>query len=423
MSSFLVFLAIVLSIIVAITMVNEKTIKKPNEIIILCASLVIGVILSLLDKFDIISFTPQVMTTINTFRIDRFLLEVLLCFMLFSGASEVKLISLIKNFKPITLLAFIATFLSSALFGALFYGLACLINLDISFTLCFLLGSIVSPTDPIAATGILCKLGMSEDLVTTIAGESLFNDGVGVAIFVFLKSLYTNANKGNFVSVMAKELFGALIVGFIISIVFFRILKLTKDPIKHIMISLIAVILCYTICEHFEFSGVIASVICGIYFSSMHDKYKEENPNIDKCDWYDDFWKIVDTLMNYVLYVMIGISFVYVVNVSYAVLIVVAVVLFNLLSRFIGVLVSSVMVRNNPGHYSNMNLSLLLTWSGLKGGLCLALAISTNSFIPENIYNYLLIVTFSIIAFTTVIQGLTIPYVYKKIQHTLPKEL
>ncbi|MCQ2082282.1 MAG: sodium:proton antiporter [Lachnospiraceae bacterium] len=423
MSNFLVFFAIILFIIVAITMVNEKTLKRPNEIIILCVSLILGIILSVLDKYDVIGFTPQVMTTINTFRIDRFLLEVLLCFMLFSGASEVKLNSLIKNFKPITLLAFIATFLSSALFGAMFYGLAYLIGLDINFTLCFLLGSIVSPTDPIAATGILCKLGMSDDLVTTIAGESLFNDGVGVAIFVFLKSLYTNSKAGNFIQVMAKEIIGALVVGFLVSIIFFKVLKLTKDPIKHIMISLIAVILCYTICEHFEFSGVIASVICGIYFSSMHDKYIEENPNIDRCDWYDDFWKIVDTLMNYILYVMIGISFVYVVNVAYTILIIVAVVIFNILSRFVGVFVSSVMVRNNPGHYSNKNLSVLLTWSGLKGGLCLALAISTNSFIPENIYNYLLIVTFSIIVFTTIVQGLTIPYVYKKIQHTLPKEL
>lgn len=423
MSNFLVFFAIILFIIVAITMVNEKTLKRPNEIIILCVSLILGIILSVLDKYDVIGFTPQVMTTINTFRIDRFLLEVLLCFMLFSGASEVKLNSLIKNFKPITLLAFIATFLSSALFGAMFYGLAYLIGLDINFTLCFLLGSIVSPTDPIAATGILCKLGMSDDLVTTIAGESLFNDGVGVAIFVFLKSLYTNSKAGNFIQVMAKEIIGALVVGFLVSIIFFKVLKFTKDPIKHIMISLIAVILCYTICEHFEFSGVIASVICGIYFSSMHDKYIEENPNIDRCDWYDDFWKIVDTLMNYILYVMIGISFVYVVNVAYTILIIVAVVIFNILSRFVGVFVSSVMVRNNPGHYSNKNLSVLLTWSGLKGGLCLALAISTNSFIPENIYNYLLIVTFSIIVFTTIVQGLTIPYVYKKIQHTLPKEL
>ena len=200
-------------------------------------------------------------------------------------------------------------------------------------------------------------------------------------------------------------------------------LEQTEDPIKHIIVSLISVILCYTICEHFGFSGAIASVICGIYFSSMHDKYKETRPCVDCCDWYDDFWKILDTLMNYVLYVLIGLSFVYVVNEKYAIVIALAVIIINLVARFAGVFISSVLVRNNPGNYSNINLTILLTWGGLKGGLCLALGMSTGSFLPNNIYEYFLIVTFSIIVFTTVIQGLTIPWVYKRIQSTLPDKL
>lgn len=423
MSSLLIFMAAIMFIIVIITMVNERTLKQPNEIIILGISLILGIILSLFSKFELISFVPRVITTLNTYRIDKVLLEVLLCFMLFSGASDVKLNNLIKNFKPICLLAFIATFLSSALFGAMFYGLAYICGIDISFTLCFLLGSIVSPTDPIAATGILSKLGLSEDLITTISGESLFNDGVGVAIFIFLKSLYTNVSKVNFVSLMAKELLGAIVVGFLVSIIFYKLLTMTEDPLKHIMISLIAVTLCYTICEHFGFSGVIASVICGIFFSTMHDKYLEDHPGADECNWYGDFWKIIDSLLNYVLYVMIGLSFIYVVNVRHIAVIAVAVIAMNLIARFAGVWVSSVLVRDNPGHYSNFNLSVLLTWSGLKGGLCLALAISTNDFLPPVTYAYVLIVTFSIIIFTTLVQGLSVPMVYKRIQHSLPNEL
>lgn len=423
MSNFLVFLVSILIIIVIVTTINEKKIKQPNEIIILIVSLALGILLSIFNKFGLFEITPKIISVLNTYRIDKFLLEVLLCFMLFSGASEIKLNELVKNFKPILLLAFIATFIASSLFGAMFYCVSHLLGIDISFTLCFLLGSIVSPTDPIAATGILCKLGMSEDLVATIAGESLFNDGIGVAIFVFLESLYTNASKENFVSVMGKELFGAIAIGFLISIVFFKFLELTEDPIKHIIISLISVILCYTLCEHFGFSGAIASVICGIYFSSMHDKYKEKNPCVDCCNWYDDFWKIVDTLMNYVLYVLIGLSFVYVVNVKFGIIIAIAVIAINLIARFAGVFISSVMVRNNPGHYSDKNLSVLLTWSGLKGGLCLALGMSTGSFLPSIIYEYFLIVTFSIIVFTTIIQGLTVPKVYRKIENTLPDKL
>lgn len=423
MSNVLVFLVSVLIIIVAVTSINERKLKQPNEIVILITSLFLGVILSVFNRLDILAITPKIINVLNTYRIDKFLLEVLLCFMLFSGASEIKLKDLKKNYIPISLLAFITTFISSSLFGAMFYGICYLLGLDISFTLCFLLGSIVSPTDPIAATGILVKLGLSEDLVATIAGESLFNDGIGVAIFVFLESLCTNASNANFVLIMAKELFGAIVVGFVISIIFFKLLEQTDDPVNHIISSLIAVILCYVICEHFGFSGAIASVICGIYFSSKHDKYKEKNPCVDYCNWYDDFWKIVDTLMNYVLYVLIGLSFVYVVNVKYAVVIAIAVIVINLIARFAGVFISSVLVRNNPGHYSNTNLTILLTWSGLKGGLCLALGMGTGDFLPNSVYLYFLIVTFSIIVFTTIIQGLTVPYVYKKIQHTLPNKL
>ena len=164
-------------------------------------------------------------------------------------------------------------------------------------------------------------------------------------------------------------------------------------------------------------------MICGIYFSSKHDKYKECNTCVDCCDWYDDFWKILDTLMNYVLYVMIGLSFVYVVNVKFGIIIAVAVIVINLIARFAGVFISSVLIRNNPGNYSDKNLTILLTWSGLKGGLCLALAMSTSSFLPSKIYDYFLIVAFSIIVFTTIVQGLTVPKVYEKIQHTLPEKL
>lgn len=423
MSNFLVFIVSLLIIIVAITILNEKLIKQPNEIIILMVSLVLGILLSTVRSLGIIDDSSKIVSVLNTYRIDKVLLDVLLCFMLFSGASEIKLNELIKNYKPIMLLAFIATFISSLLFGSLFYGIAYLLGIDISFTLCFLLGSIVSPTDPIAATGILVKLGMSEDLVTTIAGESLFNDGVGVAIFVFLESLYTNSSKENFALVMSKELLGAIVVGFIISIICFKLLELTEDPIKHILVSLIAVILCYTLCEHFNFSGAISCVICGIYFSSKHDKYKEKCPCVDCCEWYDDFWKIIDTLMNYLLYVMIGLSFVYVVNVKYAIIVAIAVIAINLVARFAGVYISSILVRNNPGNYSNFNLTILLTWSGLKGGLCLALAMSTGSFVMSRVYDYFLIVAFSIIVFTTIIQGLTVSKVYEKIQHSLPEKL
>lgn len=415
MEHFLVFLIAVFFLIIVFTLFNEKVSKLPNEIALLALSLVVGIILSLLIESDVIELSPRVMTTLTHFRLDKVLLDVLLCFMLFTGASELKLPELVHNFKPISLLALLTTVIASAFYGLLFWGVTSLLGMNIGFTLCFLLGSIVSPTDPIAATGILNKLGLSKNVTAVMEGESLFNDGTGVALFIFIKELYLDTKGSNFFVVMFKELFGAIVVGMAVSALFFLLIKATKDPIKHIIISMMSVALSYYICEECGFSGVIASVVCGIYFSTMMDKYKAANADMDPLDYYKDFWKIIDTLLNYTLYVLIGLSFVFVIRIKYFVIIALAAIVFNAVARYVGVLISTIISRQCPDGYEMKPFTLLMTWSGLKGGLCLALAMSAVDFLPEDAYQFILFVTYITIIFTTVVQGLTVGKLYNKI--------
>lgn len=415
MEHFLVFLIAVFFLIIVFTLFNEKVSKLPNEIALLALSLVVGIILSLLIESDVIELSPRVMTTLTHFRLDKVLLDVLLCFMLFTGASELKLPELVHNFKPISLLALLTTVIASAFYGLLFWGVTSLLGMNIGFTLCFLLGSIVSPTDPIAATGILNKLGLSKNVTAVMEGESLFNDGTGVALFIFIKELYLDTKGSNFFVVMFKELFGAIVVGMAVSALFFLLIKATKDPIKHIIISMMSVALSYYICEECGFSGVIASVVCGIYFSTMMDKYKAQNQEMDPLDYYKDFWKIIDTLLNYTLYVLIGLSFVFVIRIKYFVIIALAAIVFNAVARYVGVLISTIISRQCPDGYEMKPFTLLMTWSGLKGGLCLALAMSAVDFLPEDAYQFILFVTYITIIFTTVVQGLTVGKLYNKI--------
>lgn len=422
MENFLLFLVVVFTMIIAFTLLNEKLIKLPNEIILLILSLVVGIILSFLINSDVLLLSPRVMNTLNTFRLDRVLMDVLLCFMLFTGASELKLPELVNNFKPICLLAFLTTLISSALYGLLFWGIASLLGLDIGFVLCFLLGTIVSPTDPIAATGILNKLGLSKNVTAVMEGESLFNDGTGVAVFIFIKELYLNTKGTNFFAVMFKELFGALVVGLVVSALFFLLIKMTKDPIKHIVISVLAVSLCYCICEECGFSGVIASVVCGIYFSTMMDKYKAANKDMDPSEYYKDFWKIIDTLLNYTLYVLIGLSFVFVIRIKHFVVIAFAAILIGVISRYVGVMISTIISRQCPDGYEMKPFALLMTWSGLKGGLCLALAMSAVDFLPTDVYHIILYVTYITILFTTIVQGLSVGKLFRAIQKRSPEK-
>lgn len=416
MEGFLAFFVFILLVIVVISFINEKKLKLPNEIALLLFSLLLGIIILLSLGILKEDLSDSLMNTINKFRLDKVLLDCLLCFMLFTGASELKLPSLVHNFKPICLLALLTTVIASAVYGFLFWVVTSILGMGFSFTLCFLLGSIVSPTDPIAATGILNKMGLTKNVTAVMEGESLFNDGTGVALFIFLKELYTDTKGGNFFAVMSKELFGAIIVGLAISFIFSFLITATKDPIMYIIISMLSVGLCYVICEEFGFSGVIASVVCGIYFSTMMDRYKSRNEDIDPQDYYKDFWSIIDKLLNYILYVLIGISFVYVKRIKFFIIISIAAIIFNLVARYVGVFLSSVISRQCPDSYKTHPFSILMTWSGLKGGLCLALAMSTTEFLGGNEYSFVLYVTFITIIFTTIVQGLTVGKVFKYVK-------
>ena len=415
MAHFLLFITIILIFVMLMLFLNEKTFKMPNEIFLLSTSLAVGIILLICKQFGLGFKTDVVLEVIDHFRIDKVLMDILLCFMLFSGASELKLKELTKNVKPISLLALGTTLISSALFGLIIWGISSIIGLGMSYTTCVLIGAIVSPTDPIAATGILNKLGLSKDVIATIEGESLFNDGTGVALFIFLKELICDTAKSNFFVIMGRELGGAIIIGLLVSVSFFFVMKHTKDPIKLIIISLAAVALCYTLCEKLHCSGVIASVICGIYFSTMKDKLKDQDKELDPEDMYRDFWHVVDNLFNYVLYVLMGISLVYLNLNILCIAILFAAIFANLIARYIGVFISSVLVKHNPGDFDNPKFTLLLTWGGLKGGLCLALALSTSSFLSPDIFNYVMTAAFAIVVFTTIVQGLTVSGIYKKI--------
>ncbi len=416
MEYFLLFLIVVFALVIAITLFNEKVTKLPNEIALLTLSLIVGIILSFFVNSDVITLSPMVMNTLTTFRIDKVLMDALLCFMLFTGASELKLPELVNNVRPICFLAFLTTLITSALYGLLFWGITSLLGLNIGFTLCFLLGTIVSPTDPIAATGILNKLGLSKNVTAVMEGESLFNDGTGVAVFIFIKELYLDTKGSNFLTVMVRELCGALVVGLGVSALCFLLIKMTKDPIKHIVISMLAVATSYLICEECQFSGVIASVVCGIYFSTMMDKYKAANLDMDPNDYYKDFWKVIDTLLNYILYVLIGLSFVFVIRIKYFIVITIAAIVFNVLARYVGVLIATLASRQLPDGYKIRPFTLLMTWSGLKGGLCLALAMSAADFLPNHVYELVLYVTYITILFSTIVQGLTVGKLFRGLQ-------
>lgn len=421
MSEFLSYFAFIMLLVVICVIVNERTFKIPPEIALLIFAMIIGILFKGLLVAGIMRPAGTVMETISTFSIDDVLMDALLCFMLFSGASDLKFKSLLKNFRFISLLALLTTVITALIYGGLFYAVARLLAAPVSFSMCVLLGAIVSPTDPIAATGILNKLGLPDDITAIMEGESLFNDGTGVALFIFIKGIVTHTKDKGFAVVMAQELVGAIIIGVVISFVSSLIIKQTKDEVYHILISLFAVSACYALSEVLGCSGVIASVICGIYFTTVMENYKEKGLIDADGEKYEGFWSTVDKIFNYVLYILIGISFIYVTKVNYMLIIAIAAIVINFVARYVGVFVSVAIGKKVPAGYSYSKFTLLMTWSGLKGGLCLALVMSIIRDIPTAAYNMMLHIVFVTILFTTIVQGLTVAKLYLQLEKSVEK--
>ena len=409
----LLFLIILLAYIVLIGILNEKIFHLQSDIALLLFSLLLSLILVILRLVLPVPALTLFIDNLGRFGFEEYLMDGVLCFMLFAGAGKVNMGKFKENLKPICLLALLTTLISSFLYGALFYIIALLFSLPMDIWMCILLGCVVSPTDPIAATGILNKIGLSKNVCSVIENESLFNDGTGVTLFIFVRSIIIHSSDSNFAVLMFKEIVGAVAVALIVSWLLFKLMKITRDPVKYILISLLDVSAVYMICEHLGFSGVIASVVCGMYFSYSMDRIERSVIVIDPSDFYEDFWEILENILNSVLFVMIGIMVLNIRISRYALIVIPACILILILSRAIGVFISSILTKNNiPGNYSLKEFVTLMTWSALKGGLSLALAIGTFEYLNNDVYNIFINVTYVTIFFTVLVQGLTVKKVY-----------
>ncbi|MBQ8945474.1 MAG: sodium:proton antiporter [Lachnospiraceae bacterium] len=411
--SILVFLIIILAFIVFAGMINEKLFHLQSDIATVLFSLIISLVLLAVGRVFSIGFIENFIDELGEFGFEEYLLEGALCFMLFAGAGKVNMSKFRQNIRPISLLALLTTVISSFVYGGLFYLVALAFKLPMDIWTCVLLGCVVSPTDPIAATGILNKIGLSKNVCSVIENESLFNDGTGVTLFIFVRSVITHSGDSNFFLLMFREIAGAVAVAVVVSCLLFKLIRLTADPVKYILISLLDVSSVYVICEHFGFSGVIASVVCGMLFSYFMHGIERRVQVIDVHNYYEDFWEILESILNAVLFVMIGLL-VFNIDISrYAPVVIPVSILILIFSRAFGVGVSTVLTgKNIPGNYDLKEFVILMTWSALKGGLSMALAFGTAEYLTPEVYSIFINVTYVTIFFTVLVQGLSVRKVY-----------
>ncbi len=411
---FLLLASVVLGLIVVIGFVNEKTLKLTYEIALLLFSVIVGaaivaVVASIRDQS-----VRTLLANIQVFDLKRFLMEGVLCFMLFAGSRNLKLSAFRENARKISVLAFLCTFLGAVFYGLLFYGVSALLGLGFTFPICLMLGSIIAPTDPIAATSILKKFGLPKEVGFLMEAESLLNDGVGVALFVCFSGIVSASGGESFFTVLVREIFGAILIGTIVSMICCKLIFSTDNPHLGIFASLLSVSLSFFLCETLECSGAIACVTCGLVFSTYRDKAEREN----KChslEEFDSFWETADVLLNSILYVILGLTFARILQMQNVFTISFLAILLNFIARYVSVFIGTLMLGELPDGYNKNKFSLLFTWGGLRGGLSIALAMSTASMVSRDTYFIIVGSAYAIVFFTTVIQGLTMQKVYQGI--------
>lgn len=416
MDSFLFSAVVLLALIVVLGYFNERVTKFTYEIsLMLFTVLISGILVFLGAVLKGTGTVSQALEHFQFFDLEGFLIDGVLCFMLFAGSCHMRLLDFKKHERAISLLAVGATFLGAVFYGLIFYGAGMLLGLSLTLPVCLMFGSIIAPTDPIAATSILKKFNLPPGISFIIEGESLLNDGMGVALFIFFSGMVTAKESGGFFFVMAKELLGAVFIGVLVTAVCFPVFSHTKDEARQIFVSLLAVSLSYVLCENFGFSGAIASVVCGVLFSALRNREEQKGKPLE-LEQFDIFWGILDTLLNSILYVMLGLSFIHILQMPRVLLLSLLAIAANLAARSGSLGVSSIFVGELPDGYNKIQFIKLLTWGGLRGGLSVALAMSTQSLVSEEVYHIILGGTYAVVFFTTIIQGMTIRRVYQGIQ-------
>lgn len=402
MVTFQLFIGL-LSLAAALSIINRKLLKLPDTIGVMILAIVVALgfgAYSLIDKESFLNAC----SVVEQIDFKAIVFDFLLGFLLFAGSIHVNVRSLLKERGSVITYATFGVILSTFLIGSAIYFVAAWLGLDIPYLFALVFGALISPTDPVAVLALLKKAGAPKKMEIKIVGESLFNDGVGIVVFLSILSLATMMSEFE-VSHIAKEFAmeagGGLLMGAILGFVGSKLIAtLRNQPVIAVHVSLAIVMGGYSLCSWLHVSGALAMVVAGLIVG--HGLHKEEACK-ELQSHMNIFWKVLDEIFNSVLFVLIGIEIIALdFNINYVFLGLAAIIVV-LVSRFIAVFFSNFLLRKD--HRSNTNQMYILTWAGLRGGISIALALT----LPEGeVRDAILFATYIVVIFSIIVQGLTI---------------
>jgi len=399
------FIIIALLVIVSAiySYINARFIRLPGTIGIITIAVIVSVITLIVDKSD--PYVARYLTLLaKNIDFSKVVLDIMLGFLLFAGALNIDTQKLRREMKPVMILSTVGVIISTAVFGLLFHYVGLLFDIHVNLIYCFLFGALISPTDPVAVGAVIKGSKLPAHLEMIITGESLFNDGVGLVLFITLLEITRtgtdNINFANTAILFVREVFGGIALGVFMGFFAYRLMRSITDFQTIVLVSLALVMSISLICVYAGLSVPLAVVAAGLFMSnrSINNDVKEHSHEA-----LEKFWKLVDEMLNTILFVMLGLQMI---NLSFITNYFITggiAILLMLIARWISItLPVTFLKRSLQINYGSVNI---LTWAGLRGGISIALALS----LPHSIYREIILAgSYFVVIFSIVVQGLTL---------------
>lgn len=389
--------------------INHRYLKLPTTIGLMLIALLMSLVIVVVGQFNVPLF-EQAQALIGSVDFSKVVMEVMLSFLLFAGALHVDTKALAAERIPIIIFATLGVTASTFMIGTAMYFILGWLGIGVGYIYCLLFGSLISPTDPIAVLSILKSAKVPKNLEVKIAGESLFNDGVAVVVFL---TIFQMAQQGventtflDVVELFAVEAVGGVIFGLALGWVCYKLMYSIDNYVVEVLISLAIVMGGYALAAYLHTSGPLAVVVAGLVMSARGREFAMSDLTRD---YVDKFWELIDEVLNAVLFVLIGLEVLILsFENTYLIAGVIAIVV-ALSARFISVGLPISFMKLKRDFIPNT--IMILTWGGLRGGISVALALSLT---PEMNRDLFVTITYVVVVFSILVQGLTVKKLVKQ---------
>lgn len=409
---YFLIITILVGLSAAFGYLNVRFLKLPNTIGLMLITIVFTLCVLALSFIDdtLLDAERDIIKQID-FR--TVLLDIMLSFLLFAGALHTNFEQLKIQRWPVLVFSTLGVLVSTFLVGTVMYYLLPLLGLQVAYIHCLLFGALISPTDPIAVLGILKQAGAPKKLETKIVGESLFNDGVGVVVFLTIFQIASfgteNIEVVEIFKLFGLEVIGGIVLGAIIGWVVYRLMKSIDDYYIEVIITLAGVMVGTAVAHEFHLSAPLAMVTAGLIVGN--DTIRGTAMSEITESYVDKFWELIDILLNALLFVLIGMEMLVLVTEGKYIIAGLLAIPIVLLCRYASLLIPINFFKKRLDFVPKTNL--IMTWGGLRGGISIALALGLSDEMNRELF---LVITYVIVVFSILVQGLTIGGLIKWVQ-------